>query len=115
VKQKFTAFLFLEKRKEKMKLEDWRTEIDEIDAEIVSLLIRRARIAKKIGVLKAKAGLPIVDAQREDEILRRILKNNGPVLPDEAMIRIYRKILHESRQIQIETWVRIMRKGEMAR
>jgi chorismate mutase len=50
----FTAFLFLAKG-ENMKLEDWRKEIDSIDAEIVRLVSQRAKIAQKIGVLKATA------------------------------------------------------------
>jgi chorismate mutase len=102
----FTAFLFLAKG-ENMKLEDWRKEIDSIDAEIVRLVSQRAKIAQKIGVLKATAGLPIVDSGREDAILRNaVLKNQG-VLTNEAIVRVFRGIIRESRQIQVETKAKI--------
>ena len=48
-----------------MKLENWRKEIDEIDGKIVLLLNRRAKAAQEIGKIKAKAGLPIIDLERE--------------------------------------------------
>ncbi|HVE58723.1 MAG TPA: chorismate mutase [Pyrinomonadaceae bacterium] len=86
-----------------MKLEDWRNEIDSIDAEIVRLINQRAKIAQKIGVLKASAGLPIVDETREDAILRKAAGGNKGVLKNEAIIRIFRGIIRESREIQVET------------
>ena len=90
-----------------MKLEDWRNEIDEIDAQIVRLISERAKIAQKIGTLKASAGLPIVDAGREESILRSVAAKNRGVLKNEAMIRIFRGIIRESRQIQTETQTKI--------
>ena len=83
-----------------MKLEDWRNEIDSIDAEIVRLVNQRAGVAKKIGVLKATAGLPIIDGDREEAILRGVCGKNQGVLEDESLIRIFRQIIRESRQIQ---------------
>jgi monofunctional chorismate mutase len=88
---------------EKMKLEDWRKEIDSIDAEIVRLINERVKIAQKIGVLKATAGLPIVDAGREDAILQKVAARNQGVLTNEAIVRIFRGIIRESRQIQVES------------
>jgi monofunctional chorismate mutase len=86
-----------------MKLEDWRNEIDRIDAEIVRLVNRRAKIAREIGVLKSAAGLPIVDAAREEEILRKVAAGNRGVLKKEAIVRIFRAMIGESRNIQAET------------
>jgi len=83
-----------------MKLEDWRNEIDSIDTEIVRLINKRAEIAKKIGVLKLTAGLPIVDGDREEAILLDICGKNQGELTDESLIRIFRQIIRESRQIQ---------------
>ncbi len=84
-----------------MKLEDWRNEIDLIDAEIVRLVSKRAKIAQKIGGLKIAAGLPIVDTGREDAILRKVSASNQGVLTNAAIVRIFRGIIRESRQIQI--------------
>ena len=83
-----------------MKLEDWRNEIDSIDTEIARLINQRAGVAKKIGVLKAKAGLPIVDGDREEAILRGVCGKNEGVLKDESLVRIFRQIIRESRQMQ---------------
>ena len=94
-----------------MKLEDWRNEIDLIDARIVELVNQRAKIAREIGVLKATAGLPVVDSTREDAILRNVAAKNQGVLNNEAIVRIFRGIIRESRQIQVETQTKIT-KGE---
>lgn len=82
-----------------MNLEQKRKEIDCIDAEIVALLVRRTEAARSIGELKTKAGLPIIDSRREEEVLRRI----ALVRPDgEGSIeRIYRQILDESVRTQM--------------
>jgi chorismate mutase len=96
-------------KKEKiMKLEDWREEIDEIDSQIVGLLNRRAQAAQSVGVLKAQIGLPIVDIEREDEVLRKIKLRNAGNLDDDILVKLYRDIMQKSRLIQIET-VRKMR------
>ncbi len=86
-----------------MKLEDWRNEIDSIDAEIVRLVNQRATVAKKIGVLKATAGLPIADADRETAVLRGVCGRSSGALGDASLVRIFRRILRESRLIQTKT------------
>ena len=97
-----------------MKLEDWRKEIDEIDSQIVGLLNRRAQAAQSVGVLKAESGLPIVDTEREDEVLRRIKLRNAGNLDDDILIKLYRDIMQKSRRIQIETIAQINREREVA-
>ncbi len=97
-----------------MKLENWRKEIDTIDGEIISLLNRRAKAAQEIGRIKAKAGLPIIDLERESEVLRNIIGGNEGVLHDWQLATIYQKILDESRQIQINAISGMTRKGEIA-
>ena len=94
-----------------MKLEDYRKEIDSIDAEILWLLNKRAEAAGKIGVLKAKAGLPIVDSDREGEVLRRVSQANGGILTDDSVIKIFRRIIRESRQVQTAGMTGFLQKG----
>jgi len=94
-----------------MKLEDWRKEIDSIDLEIIRLINQRGIIVKKIGTLKAKAGLPIVDKKREAEILQTAQQNNQGILRDNSILQIYKKIIEESRQIQIECMKPIKKAG----
>lgn len=85
-----------------MNLSDWRTEIDEIDNGILTLLQRRAAIAASIGEAKARAGLPIADRERETEIRRRIAEKCQKPLSVNAVEKIFGTILHESRRIQSE-------------
>ncbi|MDQ3801155.1 MAG: chorismate mutase [Acidobacteriota bacterium] len=101
-----------------MKMDEWRNEIDAIDAEIVNLINRRARIAQKIGILKAKAGLPIVDLEREEAILRnacaRSSSNSGGgkgALENDSIARIFKRIIQECRQVQVEAIGKIIDKG----
>ncbi len=91
------GFCFLEC---KMNLEDWRNEIDHIDAEIVRLLNRRTRVVRKIGEIKARAGLPARDYEREERVLQSICRSEQGGLRKSAMRRIYSEILRESRRIQ---------------
>ena len=91
-----------------MKLDDWRKEIDRIDSEIINLLNQRARAAQNVGELKMKSGLPIVDTEREDEILRKIVRENEGIIENETVIHIYGKILQKSRQIQIDTMKKLV-------
>jgi chorismate mutase len=84
-------------------LDNWRSEIDDIDREIMALLNRRASVARDVGRVKARAGLPVVDIEREDEILRRVVARNEGLLENETVLGIYRRILETSREIQIRT------------
>ena len=83
-----------------MKLDKNRKKIDRVDARILVLLQRRADIVREIGELKREDGRPIVDRKRENEVIRRVAEYNGGLVPEQAVTRIYRAILRESRQMQ---------------
>jgi len=83
-----------------MRLEDSRKVIDDIDSEIVALLNRRASISRRIGELKTRAGLPVVDLDREEIVLRKIVRDNAGEIDPGSLMRIYREVLEESRRIQ---------------
>lgn len=85
-----------------MKLEECRRKIDAIDAEIVRLLNERAQVAEEVGQLKIKAGLPILDEERENRILRNVGRQSEDLSRSQSLIEIYRLILRESRRIQFE-------------
>lgn len=93
-----------------MKLADCRREIDSIDAEILSLLNRRAEVAEKVGLLKVKAGIPIVNLDREDEIIQKIICQKKSVISDESIVKIFRQIILESRRIQVKAIANILKK-----
>jgi chorismate mutase len=69
---------------------------------LLILLNRRAAVSRKIGIVKLKAGLPLVDGSREVEVLRKVVRENEGTLDDAAAARIYAAIIRESRQIQID-------------
>lgn len=52
-------------------LEEIRREIDEADREIAEQFFRRMRAVEEIAAYKRERGLPIFDAAREEEVLRR--------------------------------------------
>ena len=90
-----------------MKLEETRKVIDEIDTEILTLLNRRAEMSLQIGLVKMQAGLPIEDPDREESVLRRLVRESAGVIDDTALLRIYRQVLAESRRIQREAAAQI--------
>ena len=65
-----------------MTIEDWRVEIDKIDAELLRLLNARAEIAVRVGESKRVAGLSVCDRGREREVVERARRaNRGPRSP----------------------------------
>src|SRR5687767_10129717 len=95
-----------------MNLDECRNEIDAIDTEILVLLNRRADLARRIGRIKTMAALPIVDKDREEIVIRRVVRENAGDIGDRALSRIYGEILSESRRIQHAVAVEWVSSGE---
>lgn len=85
-----------------MKINDWRAEIDCIDDELVTLLNRRARLAVEVGLLKRASGLPLYDAEREASILRRACATSEGPLDEDAIRRLFRRIIRETRRAEAQ-------------
>ncbi len=85
-----------------MDIEYWRTEIDEIDRELLRLLNRRARLALKVGTLKTAARLPCCDPDRERVVLSSLRKANTGPLDSRAVTKLFRRIIGESRRIETQ-------------
>ena len=83
-----------------MTIEHWRTEIDEVDRELLRLLNRRARLAIKVGALKQNAGLPCCDNERERDVLTALQQANSGPLDSRAVAKLFRRIIRESRNLQ---------------
>jgi chorismate mutase len=86
-----------------MNIEYWRTEIDEIDRELLRLLNRRARLAMKVGALKRVAGLPCCDSERERLVLRTLQQANTGPLDTRAITELFRSIIDESKRMEERT------------
>lgn len=71
-------------------LQKLRTEIDQIDDELLRLISRRAQIAQTIGRLKQGN---IYRPEREAQVLRRIKEANPGPLSGETAARLFREIM----------------------
>jgi chorismate mutase len=83
-----------------MDIERWRKEIDELDEELLRLLNMRARLAVKVGTLKRASGIPVRDPEREQFVLQRLQEANTGPLDQEAVVRLFRRIIRESRRAE---------------
>jgi len=60
-----------------MDIADWRRTIDDVDRKLVELLSQRAQAVHEIGKLKAGAGLPVYEPDREKIVFENARKANG--------------------------------------
>jgi Chorismate mutase len=82
------------------RLDVLRSEIDELDREIVKLLNRRTRLGLEAARTKARNGLPIVDTERERKVLMRVaMANEGP-LPQDALLALYRQLIETMTRLE---------------
>ena len=85
-----------------MTIDDWRSEIDKVDNELLRLLNRRVQLAAMIGRLKQAASLPLSDLDRERALLARLhLINAGP-LDEQAVATIFQQIIFQTRRIEAQ-------------
>ncbi len=54
----------------KDQLEDLRKQIDGIDESIVNLLAKRIETVKKVGQLKKKSNIPVLDKSRWQKVIK---------------------------------------------
>ena len=80
-------------------LDELRTEIDEIDRELVSLFLRRMDCSARVAEYKKENGLPVVDASRERALLNKISDLSGEDF-EEYTRTLYSTVLDLSRAYQ---------------
>ncbi|MCY0858945.1 MAG: chorismate mutase [Sulfolobaceae archaeon] len=82
----------------------YREKIDEIDQQILQLLKSRIELAKKIGEIKRKNGLPILDETREQNKINELNEFATRIgLPSKLVNEVYREIIKWSRVVQVNT------------
>lgn len=85
------------------KLAVLRTEIDEIDNDILELLARRQEKARAVARVKRLLGRTVNDPTREEEVLERLQsKGSGLLLSREFVSDVYKSILTYSKEAQRE-------------
>lgn len=80
-------------------LQSLRGEIDIIDRQIVDLFRQRMDVTRRVGEYKAAKGIPVLDQERE----RQVLQNKGELAGEElrpAVIALYQTIMSLSRRQQ---------------
>ncbi len=83
-----------------MDIEDWREKIDEVDTQILELINKRSEFSIKIGEIKIHKGIPIHSPEREKIIMKRMRKVNPGPLSDDGVLRIFERIIDESRKLE---------------
>ncbi|MBN1279037.1 MAG: chorismate mutase [Chlorobium sp.] len=83
-------------------LEKWRKKIDNIDSHLAALLCERLQCARNISILKARIGEQVLQPEREKEVLSNVISQADSQQKVNALERIYRSILEESRLFQHE-------------
>ena len=85
------------------RIEELRQRIDKIDGQLVGLLNDRARSAMEIGSLKHGLRIQVYQPDREKDVLRQVRSVSKGPLTDEAMTRLFERIIDEVRRLEDES------------
>jgi chorismate mutase len=77
-----------------------RERIDELDLRLLELLNQRTTVVEEIGRIKQHLTLNIYEPKREEEVFANITRHNKGPLPDDALKRIFERIIDEMRTVQ---------------
>lgn len=83
-----------------MTIDDLRREINRLDGELLRLFNQRAELALKIGEIKKQFGIPVYDPEREKLIFETMARENPGPLENEAIIRLFERVIDESRRLE---------------
>jgi len=81
-------------------LETCRLRIDEIDLRLLDLLNQRTAIVEEIGRIKQDLELGIYEPKREEQVFSNVTEHNDGPLPQDAVKRIFERIIDEMRTVQ---------------
>ena len=83
-----------------MDIDSIRNRINNLDDELLRIFNERAALALQIGEIKKQTGLPIYDPKREKMIFARMQQNNRGPLDNAAIIRLFERVIDESRSLE---------------
>ena len=81
-------------------LQALRERIDGLDAELLTLLNRRAALAVEVGELKKAEGSPVFRPEREAQVIAALQAANGGPLPAASVAPIWREIMSACRAVE---------------
>jgi chorismate mutase len=82
-----------------------REEIDVLDRRLVELLNERTAIVEQIGQVKKEAEMAVYEPKREDAVYANIAASNKGPLTNEALQRIFERVMDEMRKVQKDRMV----------
>ena len=82
------------------KLDELRVTIDDVDRRLVALLNERTLVVEEIGRVKRHADLPVYEPKREEMVFANVTASNLGPIPNDAVRRIFERIIDEMRRIQ---------------
>ena len=85
-------------------LEELRVEIDRIDQQMVQLFEERMQVVAEVMAVKKAAGLPILDASREEEVVAK----NTARLRDPALAGDYERLIRQMMALSREYQAKLM-------
>ncbi len=81
-------------------IDQWREEIDRLDAQLVTLLNRRAVCALAIGKIKRRERQPIHVPERERAVIDRAGQLNTGPLPNAAIQAVFESMICQMRLLE---------------
>ena len=81
-------------------LEQYRNQIDAIDSELVKLFLRRVEVTDKVGRYKQERGIPVLDAERERQVIAAKTALAGDPGSRADVAALYESIMGISRRQQ---------------
>lgn len=83
-----------------MSIDDLRQDIDRLDSALLAIFNARASLALRIGEIKKTMALPVYDPAREKRIFARMKELNTGPLDDQAIVRLFERVIDESRRLE---------------
>lgn len=83
-----------------MELDEIRSNIDKVNAELVKLIVERMELTAQVAEYKAAHGMPVFQRGREDEVLKKVCANADAEY-DAALRLIFKSIMDASKCQQL--------------
>ncbi len=74
--------------------------IDAVDLRLLALLNERTAIVEEIGRVKQELQMAVYEPKREEQVFANVQSHNDGPLADDAVKRIFERIIDEMRNIQ---------------
>jgi monofunctional chorismate mutase len=83
-----------------MTIDQLRHKIDAIDAELIQLFESRMKIVKDIGQLKKHNQLNVLDQNREEQVISKVVSRLQNKALEPYVIQLFETLMHVSKDYQ---------------